>query len=257
MIERVVVVSDCTDVAFAEMRGQIYKAAAHYNGNCAVRIEPLVPVAHFSVINASFVVRLVAEAYPENTLIMFIMNSVAQRTERIVGRTSQGGIIFEGTNTGAAGWLIEDLGVEECYELTDPGFVPFGGKFVHAPAVGKLAAGAALDELGEPFPAERIRRALPGDGEIVHIDNFGNAKFKLDTAGVEIGDRLTVDIEGELIEAVYGRRMMEHPDNTWVVYPGSSFDLHELGEVRGPGLLRFPVHPGARLTVKAHQRRNP
>ena len=250
MVDRIVIVSDCTDIAFAEMRGSILRSAHEYAPGRPLHIEPLAPVTPFSVLNAGFTLRLMAEAYPTGTLLMFIMNSIRERTERIVGRTKTG-VLFEGTNTGAAGWLVEDLGVEECYELHDPGFVPFGGKFVHAPAVGRLAAGCAMSELGNPFPAERIRRTMPGDGVVVHVDNFGNAKLPL-RARFEIGQPLVVTLpDGRRIDAVYGRRMMEHEDGTWVVYPGSSFDLHEVGEVRGAGVLRFGVGPGDALRVEA------
>jgi len=247
-LERVLIISDCTDIAFAEMRGAIY-AAARQAGSPAPRVEPLVPVRPFSVLNAGFVLRLMAESYGSETLLMFIMNSIPERTERIVGRTKDRGLVFEGTNTGAAGWLVDEFGVAECHELHDPGFVPFGGKFVHAPAVGRLMAGAELSTLGSPFPETSIRRVLPAERQIVHIDNFGNAKFRL-TGAFEPGQRLRVTTgTGFTVDAVYGRRMMAHPDGTWVVYPGSSLDLHELGQVRRPGLLATGVSVGDVLDI--------
>ncbi|MFE7124424.1 hypothetical protein [Streptomyces sp. NPDC057617] len=248
-IKRIVVVSDCTDVAFVEMRSSIFRAAEAYNPDADIRIEPLVPVQPFSVLNAGFMVRLVAEISTPDTMIMFIMNSIQERTERIIGRT-ENGFVFEGTNTGAAGWLVDEFGVAECYEVHDPGFVPFGGKFVHGPAVGQFAAGKPMSEIGKPFPADKIRRTLPTEGTIVHVDNFGNAKFPMRKQSFEYGDKLVVEVGGETFDAVYWKRMMELEDGTWVVYPGSSFDLHEFGEVRGKGVLPYGVGAGHEITVK-------
>lgn len=246
--ERAVVVSDCTDLAFAEMRGAIIGAARAAGMERDPSIEPLVPVSDFSVIAGAFAARMMAEAYDPSTVIMVVINAIPLRTERIVGRLGNG-MVFEGTNTGTFGWLIRDLGIEECFELHDPGFVPFGGKHVHAPAVGRLLAGQSMADLGRPFAPERIRATLPEPGVVVHVDNFGNAKLALDE-GFEDGEPLRVRLpDGSSFDAVYGRRMMDHPDGTWVVYPGSSLDLGEIGEVRGPGMRRFAVRPGATVEV--------
>ena len=142
MKRKVVVLTDCVDVAWQEIRGSIYSNCDDYD----VCIEPVVPVDSYSIVNVNFLVKLIAEIYPPNTIICVIVNPLKLRTERIVGRTKRKDLIFEGTNTGAFSWLIKDFGCEELYELYDPGFVPFGGKYVHAPAVGKIASGVPINE---------------------------------------------------------------------------------------------------------------
>ena len=146
---KVVIVSDCTDVAFVEMRAAIATTFIESLSdiNLSPQIEPLVPCVPFSLTNASFLTRLVAETATPNTLIMVIANFISERTERIIGRTLKKTLFFEGTNTGAFGWLLEDFGIQDCYELDDPGFVPFGGKYVHAPAIGKALAGIPAGQL--------------------------------------------------------------------------------------------------------------
>jgi S-adenosylmethionine hydrolase len=231
--KRLVIVTDCTDVAFAEIRGAVFR----HCGETDFTTEPLVPVETFSIVNAAFVTRLVAEAYPEGTTICVIVNSVVPRTERIIGRTRVKNLIFEGTNTGAFGWLLKDFGCSELYEVTDPGFVPFGGKYVHAPAVGKALSGVPLSDLGSKFALDKVRDVECPPGTVVHRDNFGNIKFPyVDTAGFREGAHFLAEFaSGSSVRAVYGRRMMEHPTGTWVLYPGSSFDLFEIGQVRSPG----------------------
>lgn len=51
-MRKVVVISDCTDVAFLEMRGVISK----YAGDVEYQIEPLVKVDNFSIVNTEFLV---------------------------------------------------------------------------------------------------------------------------------------------------------------------------------------------------------
>ncbi|NBE84040.1 SAM-dependent chlorinase/fluorinase [Micromonospora rubida] len=248
MTRPIVLVTDCNDLAFAEMRGAMWAAA----DGAPLAIEPTVFTHPMSVINAAFAVRMMAEAYPPETIISFVVNPLKLRTERIVGRTKHKDILFEGTNTGVAGWLVDEFGCEELYELHDPGFVPFGGKYVHAPAVGKLAAGAALADLGNPFPLERLRRAERTSKLVVHVDNFGNLKFPWPEGDINNkGRRYRVSWPGHSVEAVLWRRMMEREDGEWIIYPGSSLDLWELGEVRGRGVSAADAPPGTVLTIEA------
>lgn len=105
-----------------------------------------------------------------------------------------------------------------------------------------------MQELGDPMSPSNIRSVLPSIGQIVHIDNFGNAKFLMDKT-FKVGDRLIVECGEWCKEAIFGRRMMDHADGQWVVYPGSSMNLFELGEVRGPGLLSTSARIGDFLKV--------
>ena len=252
---KVVIVSDCTDVAFVEMRAAIATTFIETLSNIKLspQIEPLVPCVPFSLTNASFLTRLVAETATPNTLIMVIANFISERTERIIGRTLKKNLFFEGTNTGAFGWLMDDFGMQDCYELYDPGFLPFGGKYVHAPAIGKALAGIPIDVLGTPFPLLKIRRHLPEVGEIVHIDNFGNAKLYIQEIGYSEGEKVLISFQDKHVDnivAVIGKRMMSLPKGTWVIYPGSSLGLFELGQVRKRGLLDLPIEVGTKVIIR-------
>ena len=171
MKRKIVIITDCTDVAFLEIRGAIYSNIVDTNEN--YEIEPIVKVDNYNITNTSFLVRLIAEIYPYGTLINVVVHPSKRRGERIVGRTEKKGIIFEGTNTGAFGWLLKDFGCSELYEIDDKGFVPFGGKYVHAPVVGKIISGSPLYEFGKAFGKKRYqaiycdRMMDMDDGELV------------------------------------------------------------------------------------------
>jgi S-adenosylmethionine hydrolase len=136
-IRTVVVITDCKDVAFNEMRRIIINECSKL-GIENIEVE-LVSVAEFSLINAAFLTRLMADYYPEKTVFSVVINPQRHRSARIYGETKSG-IKFFGANTGALSWLLSDFGYKSLYEVHDPGFVSFGGKYVHAPNVAKLVA---------------------------------------------------------------------------------------------------------------------
>ena len=238
MKRKVVVLTDCIDVAWQEIRGSIYSNCNDYD----VQIEPVVPVDSYSIINVNFLVKLIAEIYPEGTIICVIVNPLKLRTERIVGRTKKKNIIFEGTNTGAFSWLIEDYGCKELYELYDPGFVPFGGKYVHAPAVKKL---------GEPFDVDNISHVKMDIGTVMHIDNFGNLKlFHHFEEKPQNGDKYIIKFNGQELNLIYNKRMMEKEDGEMIIYPGSSFGYTEIGIVRGNFSSKYNIKNGDIVEIR-------
>ena len=249
MKKKVVVITDCIDVAWQEIRGTIYSNSNEYD----VEIEPVVQADSYSIINTNFLVKLVANAYPEGTIICVIVNPLKLRTERIIGRTKEKNLIFEGTNTGAFSWLINDYGCSELYELFDPGFVPFGGKYVHAPAVGKAASGIPIEKLGNPFSVDKIRHLEILEGTVMHIDNFGNLKLyhKFDSKNMpHDGSNFKIEFNNENLDLTFNTRMMEKNDGELIIYPGSSFGFTEIGIVRGNFANKYNINNGDVIKIK-------
>lgn len=239
MKKNIVVITDCSDIAYSEIRATILK-----NLNTEeINIEPVVAVKPFSIVNGNFILRLMAESYPEGTIFLVILNPMQKRPERIIGKTARGDFLFMGANTGVFTWFLKDFGINEIYEYNDPGFLPFGGKFVHAPAIAKIASGSKLSDLGKTFPESQILKLKIEDGTIVHIDNFGLIKFTGSVKASE-GDIFEIFVNNINIEAVYTKRMMDKPDNTWVIYDGSSLGLFELGKVRANGAESLGLKEG-------------
>lgn len=233
-IKNVVVITDCKDVAFCEIRRQILKEC-HRLGNHHTEVEPLVPAEEFSIINGAFLTRLMAEHYQEDSLFMLILNPSQQRPKRIFGKLSNG-LYFEGADTGTLNWLFKDFGIQSLYEIKESKFYPFGGKYVHSPTVAKIASGVPFEQYGERFdPKELCDFSVP-DGSVVHIDNFGLMKIKNDFPDLPNNTELKVMINNrESLKAVLSERMMNLETGTWVLYPGSSMGLPELGKVRCKG----------------------
>jgi len=246
MKKRIVFITDCADVAYNELRGVILDNIK----SDEIIIEPVVSVMPFSIINGNFVLRLMAEAYPEGTIFSIILNPSRERPARLIGKTKEKGIYFMGANTGVFTWLFKDFGVEELFELNDPGFFPFGGKYVHAPAVAQIAMGKRLKEMGHQFNIEKVVKIDTPTGTIIHIDNFGLMKFIGELTGLNEGDKLEVNINGKILKAVYAERMMSQETGEWVIYPGSSLGLPELGKVRENGAKELNAKVGDIITFK-------
>lgn len=240
-------------MAYNEIRAEILKEINKSEQNPDIVIEPLVAAKEFSIINGAFLVRLMAEIYPpKNTIFLVVLNSSKVRPARIIGETKEG-FKFVGANTGTLNWLIEDFGLKKLYELTDPGFLPFGGKYVHAPAVAKIALGKTFDELGKKRNDNFLTDFKIPNSTVVHIDNFGLIKIKGKTPEYKEGEILDIYVnENKKIEAVFTHRMMNLKDNTWCLYPGSSLDgMPELGKVRSlNGAKEIGVKIGDIITWK-------
>ena len=246
MKKRIVFITDCIDVAYNELRGVILDNIK----SDEIIIEPVAPVAPLSIINGNFVLRLMADAYPEGTVFSVILNPSQERPARLIGKTKKKGIYFMGANTGVFTWLFRDFGIEELYELNDPGFFPFGGKYVHAPAVAQIAMGKPLKNMGHPFDIEKVVKIDIPQGTIVHIDTFGLMKFVGKLDGLNEGDRLAVNVKRKKLETIYAKRMMSRETGEWVIYPGSSFGLPELGKVGENGAKELNIKIGDIITFK-------
>jgi len=246
MKKRIVFITDCTDIAYNELRGVILDNIK----NEEITIEPVVSVVPFSIINGNFVLRLMADAYPKGTVFSIILNPSKERPARLIGRTKKKGFYFMGANTGVFTWFFRDFGIEELYELNDPGFFPFGGKYVHAPAIAQIAMGKPLNKLGHLFDIKKVVKLDITEGTIVHIDNFGLMKFVGELTGLNEGDKVNVSVNGKTLRAVYVKRMMSRETGEWVIYPGSSFGLPELGKVRENGAKELNAKIGNIITFK-------
>lgn len=238
-MKRIVIISDCVDIAFNELRATIISSL-----KVKAEIEPLVPVAPFSILNGCFSLRLIAESYPENTIFSVVLNPLKIRPERIFGRTKKKNFIFIGANTGVFDWFLKGFGIQELYELNDPGFAPFGGKFIHAPAVAQLANNKPFKSLGTVFNHSKLASVNTPKGSVVHIDNFGLIKFTGVINEFKEGQKVSIKVNNKIIEAVFSTRMMSRKTGEWVLYPGSSLGLPEIGKVRENGANQHKIKIG-------------
>lgn len=245
----IVFVTDCVDVAYNELRGVVASQLQKINSSLEVEIEPVAPVKPFSILHGNFMLRLLAEAYPENTIFSVILNPLKDRPARLIGTTKKKKFYFMGANTGVFEWFFRDFEIDELYELYDPGFMSFGGKYVHAPVIAQIASGQQLNLIGRKFDTNNLARLNVAEGTIVHVDNFGLMKFTGTLPTLKEGDKVMVEIKGKSLSAVYAHRMMSRDTGEWVVYSGSSFGLPEFGKVRQNGAKQIDAEVGDSIKV--------
>lgn len=243
MNKRILIVTDCIDVAANELYATLVATLDNINAK-NVYIEPIVQVEEFSVLHGSFCARLLADSYiPESLTILSIvnpLNTANAKRARIAGRLSNG-IQFVGANTGIFSWLIKDFGLDEIVEtdltgLNGDSFVPFGGKYIHAPIAAKFAAHGNLDTIkSKSFKRSDLVRLRYNQGTILHIDNFGVAKiyYKSSDFDARIGGEYSIYVDHRRLgKATFCHSMKELKDGTLAIYPGSSLGMLEIGAVR-------------------------
>lgn len=242
MKKRIIVITDCKDVAANELRATLIANLEKLDADQRVEVEPFVEAKEFSIVNGAFLVRLMAEIYnPQTTTFLVVLNPLETNRPdraRIIGQT-RNGFKFVGENTGTLNWLIKDFGIKEIYESSRKGlqgkkFISFGGKYVHAPIAAKVASGIELKKLGKKFDRNRFTHLDLKPGTVVHIDNFGVIKIFGQLKELEEGNKVKIFIKNKLkCLAVFTKSMKNLPDDTWALYPGSSLNsLPEIGKVR-------------------------
>lgn len=250
MKRRIVIITDCSDIAYNELRGVIWKTLDEEKYKEPVEIEPIVQVAPFSIINGNFILRLMADVYPPGTFFLVILNPLKNRSARLFGRTRKNNFVFMGANTGVFDWFARDFGIAELYELFDPGFLPFGGKYVHAPSIAKIIANVSFKKLGRPFAEKDLTTLEIRHGTIVHMDNFGLIKFFGSLDEATEGEKFNIEAGGKNFVAIYAKRMMSYETGEWIIYRGSSLELLELGKVRENGARELELSIGDKIAFR-------
>lgn len=236
-IKQAVIITDCTDIAFNEMHQSLLNEFTNL-GIHDFHIAPSVSVKNFSVVNAAFSIRLLADIFPsETTIFIVVVHGIHSNPERIFGQTNNG-LTFVGNNSGYFDWLIKDFGLDYIYENKtnrDVNGKSFGGKYVQIPTAAKIINGNTLEEMGIRKSKDFLKDFPIVDGTVVHIDNFGLIKIKAPKLKEYVeGDKLKIYLDGSYkLTAVYTEKMKKQADGTWTLYTGSSlYGLPELGRVR-------------------------
>jgi len=259
MKTRIVIITDCNDIASNEIRAKIISVLETVDIEDRVVIEPIIFCKEFSLINCAFMIRLLAESYnPESTVFLVVVNGLptcrAHRA-RIVGRTKNG-FRFIGENTGSLSWLFEDYGIGEVYEfsscnLDGEDFISFGGKYFHAPKAALIASGECLSKNGTLFLESRLAKCDIPWGTVVHKDNFGVLKIRHSLPEIEEGEVLDAFVNGSFFcRVIFSKSMKNLPDDTWVIYKGSSFGLTEFGCVRNAHTIGGSIEIGDIITFQ-------
>jgi S-adenosylmethionine hydrolase len=176
----------------------------------------------------AFVLAQAAPFFPAGTIHVAVVDPGVggTRAEVVV---AAGGALFVGPDNGLLSlaapaprraWRIENPAYRR-----EPVSPTFHGRDVFAPAAGRLAAGWAADDAGSAL-AEIVTlpvRTRPlgdgGEGEVVHIDGFGNLFTSF--AGAVAAGPWVLEMGGDSFPLVGARTFADVAPANLVVYPGS------------------------------------
>lgn len=147
----------------------------------------------------AFALAAAAPFFPEGTVHLAVVDpGVGSKRRAIALRTRTAW--FVGPDNGVLSWAIRDEVVEEARVLTNPTWFlspvsqTFHGRDVFAPVGARLANGADFSQGGAKID-DLVQLRWPGvrnfhnrmQGEVIHIDRFGNAITNLPTADLPQG----------------------------------------------------------------------
>ncbi len=241
MKKRILVVTDCTDIAANELHATLVTNLDKLGAD-GIIVEPIIGAKEFSVINGSFLTRLIAESYdPTTAVILAVLNPLTTSDgarARIAGRLKNG-LTFVGANTGIFSKIIDDFGLEEICETDNTGlkgdnFISFGGKYIHAPIAAKFASTDDLNSVKlADFNMNRFVRCDYEPGMVLHIDNFGVSKVHITNFEANENDLFELFINDEYRQDItFCYSMKALTNGTLAFYKGSSLGYFEIGIVR-------------------------
>ncbi len=161
------------------------------------------------------------------------------------------------------GGVVEAVEIGESPHRLRPVSATFHGRDLFAPVAAAVAAGAPLADAGRPLdPDELVTLQLPTarveDGELVAhvlaVDRFGNLTLdalhdQLSGARLRLGERVTVEMEGEEHDAQYATTFADVEAGELLLYEDAYRTL-ALAVNRGSAAGRLGVGPDDRLEVR-------
>ncbi len=257
------VISDISDVSYNEMFGIMSGVAKAISEEPPI-FAPLAAVKELSIIHGAFLTRLLAKSYISPAVLFTNVAPHPTYTSDVIGKLKGRDILVIGSNNGTFDWLAKDFGFEYLAEITVRRPYVVDGKLIYTPGsnppekydatfakksdyltfsahviYGSIAVALAYDidyrKFGEDRDMDFIIPLEISNGEVVHIDNYGNAKI-YGSLPFSPGTKLNIFRDDQKIaEAEYiDDRMMSHTTNSFVIYPSTSLpDMVDLALVRG------------------------
>lgn len=168
-------------------------------------------IAAQDVIGGAWVLGSACRHFPRGTVHCAVIDPGVGSERRAVA-VQAGDWRFVGPDNGLLMWAIAMAGRYEAVELVDPRYfrrevsATFHGRDIFAPVAAHLARGVPLDALGPriadlaplPFPSPIVTTEAI-EGEVVHVDRFGNLITNIDASSLELWGtetRATVEVGG-------------------------------------------------------------
>lgn len=219
------------------------------------------------IAEAAFVVRSMAHGFPSGSIHLVVVDPGVGGRRHPVAIACRDGSALVGPDNGVLDPLARLLGVRGAY-LIEParlGTGPrigttFDGRDLFAPAAIALARGAPARDLGPTIRPRRltlpspVRRPFRLEGQVVHVDHFGNLITNVPTDWIPRGTtHLRVGV-GRRRHRVPWSSSYEGVGSGRLGALGSSFGTVEVAVGVGRAADRLRVRSGVRVTVLLEDR---
>jgi len=277
MAKTLQIITDISDASWNEMYA-VMRGIATTMSNEPLEIAPITAVSELSIVHGAFLTRLMAKSYL-SPVVMFT-NVAPHQTFKsdLICKIKDKDVIMMGSNNGIFDWIMRDFDIEYVAEVIPPKPYVVNGEIVYLPGqtvpsdydarfssesahrtfgahviYGGIAVALAQGVDYKTFAEDRDESfVVPleiNDGEVVHVDNYGNAKI-YGNLKVDTGKQVSIAIEGlEVARAEFmNGRMMSYPTGTYVVYPSTSLpNMIDLALVRGNAAQQLGFRIGDKL----------
>jgi S-adenosylmethionine hydrolase len=211
--------------------------------------SPIIDVTHsvpgFDVVRGAETLRHATRYMPEDAVYLAVIDPGDKTERRALAAEARSGAYLVGPDNGLLLPAAEALGgIARAVHLTNPRYHvqpvsnAFHGRDVFSPVAAHLAAGANLDDMGEPvLPASMFSidfpgfRWEPGGGiaaEIIDIDRFGNARLSVMQEDLNLGYGTPLEVkvrDEEVIDARYVETFGASETGDLVLVPDSHWRL--------------------------------
>jgi S-adenosylmethionine hydrolase len=215
-------------------------------------------IAKFNVRMGAYVLASAAPYFPNSTIHVAVVDpTVGTRRRPILIQTRNG--FFIGPDNGLLLLAAEQQGVTSVHEITNPKLMlqrvssTFHGRDVFAPAAAHLANGVPPDEFGPQvcdivkpdFTKVTLKKNVL-EGEVLHIDNFGNIITNIsekEVAHFRSADKISVKFSAQELKLhlckAYGEAKPQEP----LALIGSHSYV-EIAINQGNAARKFKAKPG-------------
>lgn len=179
-------------------------------------------VARHDVRAAAFALASAANAFPEGTIFLAVVDPGVGTKRRCILLQTKNGLFFIGPDNGVFTLVAERFGVAKIYEITNKALMnrdispTFHGRDIMAPVAAHLSLGIKPSEVGPEIktiksieiPHPRVTQ-LELSGYILNVDNFGNLVTNIDAATAlrfaKVGEALKVKIDEKVLKVKFAR----------------------------------------------------
>lgn len=223
-------------------------------------------VRKFDIRMGAFLLARAAKFFPKGTIHLAVIDpSVGTGRRPIIIETEKS--LYVGPDNGLLMLSAHKDGIKHIYTIVNQKYMlreisrTFHGRDIFSPAAAYLAKGVPPSEFGpeifDPvtpsFAKPKIISKTMIEGEIVHIDDFGNiitniALDELKALGIEEGDTVIIEVSGRELELKLCKAYAEAPPNMPLTIVGSCGFL-EISVNQGEASKFFGVSLGEKIFI--------